>query len=92
MEEGTTDALVSLLADLLAMKQDALRDLYQAVTVATDALQPLTDSRPVSGAAQRALVTIALVSLGQAAEALEDLQVVAKQMTTKPTRQQERRQ
>ncbi len=69
--------LVPLLADMLAMKQGALRDLAQALQVASDALQPLADRRPVSGPAQRALVTIALVSLGQAAEALDELEIIA---------------
>lgn len=69
--------LVPLLADMLAMKQGALRDLAQALQVASDALQPLADRRPVSGPAQRALVTIALVSLGQAAEALVELEIIA---------------
>lgn len=77
--QGTTEAgaLLPLLAELLAVKQDALRDLLQAVQVASDALQPLADKRPVSMPAQRALVTIALMSLGQAAEAIEELEVVA---------------
>ena len=76
MAEG--GALLPLLAELLAVKQDALRDLLQAVQVSSDALQPLVDRRPVSGPAQRALVTIALMSLGQAAEAIEELEVVAR--------------
>ena len=70
-------ALLPLLAELLTVKQDALRNLLQAVQVASDALQPLADKRPVSGPAQRALVTIALMSLGQAAEAIEELEVGA---------------
>lgn len=49
-----------------------------AVQVASDALQPLADKRPVSVPAQRALVTIALMSLGQAARAIEELEVVAR--------------
>lgn len=49
-----------------------------AVQVASDALQPLSDKRPVSVPAQRALVTIALMSLGQAARAIEELEVVAR--------------
>jgi hypothetical protein len=62
---------------MLAIKQGALRDLAQALQVANDALQPLADRRPVSGPAQRALVTIALVSIGQAAEALDALEDIA---------------
>ena len=69
--------LLPLLAEMLAMKQGAMRDLAQALQVASDALQPLADRRPVSGPAQRALVTIALVSLGQAAEALGELEIIA---------------
>ena len=76
-ETAEGGALLPLLAELLAVKQDALRDLLQAVQVASDALQPLADKRPVSVPAQRALVTIALMSLGQAAEAIEELEVVA---------------
>ncbi|MCA9868489.1 MAG: hypothetical protein KIS95_14435 [Anaerolineae bacterium] len=76
MAEG--GALLPLLAELLAVKQDALRNLLQAVQVASDALQPLADKRPVSVPAQRALVTIALMSLGQAARAIEELEVVAR--------------
>ncbi len=73
------EALLGLLADLLATKQDALRDLSQAVQVASDALQPLAEKKPVSVAGQRALVTIALMSLGQATEALEALGIVVKE-------------
>lgn len=73
------EALLNLLAELLATKQDALRDLRQAVQVANDALQPLADRKPVSVPAQRSLVTIALMALGQADEALEELGVVAKE-------------
>ncbi len=80
--------LIPLLAELLAMKQGALRDLAQAVQVASDALQPLADRRPVSGPAQRALVTIALVSLGQASEALEELEVVVRESGANITRQE----
>ena len=76
MAEG--GALLPLLAELLAVKQDALRNLLQAVQVASDALQPRADKRPVSVPAQRALVTIALMSLGQAARAIEELEVVAR--------------
>ena len=76
-ETAEGGVLLPLLAELLAVKQDALRDLLQAVQVASDALQPLADKRPVSVPAQRALVTIALMSLGQAAEAIEELEVVA---------------
>lgn len=81
--------LVPLLAELLGVKQGALRDLAQAVQVASDALQPLVDRKPVSGPAQRALVTIALVSLGQAAEALEELNgVVGKAKVALPREQE----
>ena len=73
-EPGT---LLALLAELLAMKRESLRELGQAIEVAGDALQPLADNQPVSGPAQRALVTIALMSLGQAREALKELEVVA---------------
>lgn len=70
-------AVVRLLAEAAAVKYEALRDLSQAIAVARDALQPLADNRPVSGPAQRALVTMALMSLGQAAEAIRELEVVA---------------
>lgn len=80
-DEGSRGAneieLMPLLAEMLAIKQGALRDLAQALQVANDALQPLADRRPVSGPAQRALVTIALVSIGQAAEALDALEDIA---------------
>ena len=69
--------LLALLAELLAMKRESLRELVQTIEVAGDALQPLADSKPVSGPAQRALVTIALMSLGQAREALKELEAVA---------------
>ena len=78
-ERVDTDALLLVLADLLALKQGALRDLMQARKVANDALQPLAGNRPVSGPAQHALVTIALMSLGQASDALEELEVVVKE-------------
>lgn len=71
-----TGALLALLAEMLAVKQEAMRDLSQAIDVARDAMQPLADNRPVSGPAQRALVTIALMSLGQASEALNELEGV----------------
>lgn len=74
--EPGVDALLALLAEMLAMKQEAIRSLVQAILVARDALQPLADNRPVSGPAQRALVTIALMSLGQASDALAELEVV----------------
>lgn len=80
--ENDVDALLPLLADMVAMKQEAIRSLVQAVLVAKDALQPLADNRPVSGPAQRALVTIALMSLGQASDALAELEVVMKEMET----------
>lgn len=73
-------AMVILLTEQaaqLVIKQEALRNLAQAVQVAQDALRPLSDSRPVSGPAQRSLVTIALMSLGQASAALEELEAVA---------------
>ena len=86
---ATDDALlVELLVELLGMKQGALRDLAQAVQVANDALRPLAEKRPVSGPAQRALVTIALVSLGQASEALEELEVVVRESGANITRQE----
>lgn len=75
-EPSETGPLLVLLAEMLAVKQEALRNLIQAVLVAQDALRPLAANRPVSGPAQRALVTIALMSLGQASEALEELEVV----------------
>ena len=70
-------ALVALLAEQVGMKREALRSLVQAIQVAQDALEPLANNRPVSGPAQRSLVTIALMSLGQAWEALAELEVVA---------------
>lgn len=70
-------ALATMLAEQVGMKREALRNLHQAVQVAQDALQPLADNKPVSGPAQRALVTIALMSLGQAWEAITELEVVA---------------
>ena len=69
-------ALVALLAEQVALKHESLQSLFQAIAVARDALQPLADNRLVSGPAQRSLVTIALMSLGQAAEALMELESV----------------
>lgn len=80
--------LVALLMELLGMKQGALRDLAQAVQVANDALRPLADRKPVSGPAQRALVTIALVSLGQASAALGELDVVVRESGANITREE----
>lgn len=73
-------ALAVLLAEQaaqLTVKHEALRNLAQAIQVAQDALRPLADNRPVSGPALRSLVTIALMSLGQASEAVEELEEVA---------------
>lgn len=81
---GGSDALLTVLNEMLAMKQEALRSLKQAVEVAKDALLPLSENRPLSGPAQRALVTIALMSLGQADEALEELDGVAGRVTSAP--------
>lgn len=72
-------AIIRLMAEQLALRHEALRDLAQAIQVARDALQPLADSRPVSGPAQRALVTMALMSLGQASAAVEELDIVARE-------------
>ena len=76
------DALLALLGELLDVKQEAFGDLARAVTVAIDALRPLADNKPLSGPAQRALVTMALMSLGQAEEALEKLEVVVREVST----------
>ena len=72
-------AIIRLMAEQLALRHEVLRDLAQAIQVARDALQPLADSRPVSGPAQRALVTMALMSLGQASAAVEELEIVARE-------------
>lgn len=83
------EALIRAMAEALALRHEALRDLAQAIQVARDALQPLADNRPVSGPAQRALVTMALMSLGQASEAIDELTVVARetrQFTEEPHR------
>lgn len=66
-----------LLAEQLTLKGEALRSLAQALDVARDALSPLAAGRPVSGPAARSLVTIAMMALGQAVEATEELEVVA---------------
>ena len=76
----TPAALLTALARQAALKHEALRDLAQAIQVAQDALQPLADNRPVSGPAQRAMIVIALMSLGQASEAVADLDDVADAM------------
>lgn len=77
MTTGTDAQLVAVLAEQAAVKQEAVRDLVRAIEVAQDALQPLADNRPVSGPALRALVTIAVVSLAQAREALVALEAIA---------------
>ncbi len=69
-------ALLALLADAVVMKTEARRELAQALSVARDALRPLADNVPVSGPAQRAMVTIALMALGQAQAALKALEDV----------------
>ncbi len=72
--------LAALLAEQLALRGEALRNLAQALEVACDALAPLAAAaRPISGPALRSLVTIALMALGQAGEAVEELEVVATQ-------------
>lgn len=83
-EVGDQGPLLALLAESLAMKRESLRELVQAIEVAGDALQPLAENKPVSGPAQRALVTIALMSLGQAREALKELEAVAAVETAAP--------
>lgn len=82
--------IIRLLAGELAIKHEALRNLAQAIQVARDALQPLADNRPVSGPAQRALVTVALMSLGQASGAIDELEDVARE-TRQFTTQEPRR-
>lgn len=77
MTTGTDAQLVAVLAEQAAVKQEAVRDLVRAIEVAQDALQPLADNQPVSGPALRALVTIAVVSLAQAREALVALEAIA---------------
>ena len=69
--------VATLLAEPLALRGEALRSLAQALDVARDALSPLAAGRPVSGPAARSLVTIAMMALGQAVEATEELEVVA---------------
>lgn len=76
MTTGTDAQLVAVLAEQAAVKQEAVRDLVRAIEVAQDALQPLADNQPVSGPALRALVTIAVVSLAQAREALVALEAI----------------
>ncbi len=70
MTTGTDALVVAVLAEQAAVKQEAVRDLVRAIEVAQDALEPLAGNQPVSGPALRALVTIAVVSLAQAREAL----------------------
>ena len=67
------ETLLAVLVELLDMKQEAFRDLGRALVVARDTLQPLADNKPLSGPAQRALVTMALMSLSQASAALDEL-------------------
>lgn len=67
------EVLVSTLLELLDVKQEAFRDLGRALDVAQDTLQPLADNKPLSLPAQRALVTMALMSLRQAADAFDQL-------------------
>ena len=79
--------IIRAMAQALALRHEALRDLAQAIQVTRDALQPLADNRPVSGPAQRALVTMALMALGQASEAIDELEDVARdtrQFTEEP--------
>jgi len=68
--------LLSTLMELLDVKQEAFRDLGRALVVARDTLQPLADNKPLSMPAQRALVTMALMSLSQAAEAFDELAAI----------------
>lgn len=68
--------LLSPLMELLDVKQEAFRDLGRALVVARDTLQPLADNKPLSMPAQRALVTMALMSLSQAAEAFDELAAI----------------
>lgn len=68
--------LLSTLMELLDAKQEAFRDLGRALVVARDTLQPLADNKPLSMPAQRALVTMALMSLSQAAEAFDELAAI----------------
>ena len=51
--------------------------LAEGLGVAREALSPLAAGRPVSGPAARSLGTIAMMALGQAGEATEELEVVA---------------
>lgn len=68
--------LLSTLMELLDAKQEAFRDLGRALVVARDTLQPLADNKPLSMPAQRALVTMSLMSLSQAAEAFDELAAI----------------
>lgn len=68
--------LLSTLMELLDVKQEAFRDLGRALVVARDTLQPLADNKPLSMPAQRALVTMSLMSLSQAAEAFDELAAI----------------
>lgn len=71
--------IVRLLAEQVALRHEALRDLAQAIQVAHDALKPLADNRPLSGPALRALATIAIMALGQATAAVDELEFVARE-------------
>lgn len=75
--QTSPDALLAVLAELLDLKQEAFKDLGRALIVAQDTLQPLAENKPLSVPAQRALVTMALMSLSQAAEAFNELSSVA---------------